>query len=265
MTQNLNSGIEQLNSRRQRRTRQAPPPKHPMKTAVQRESAAAAAEKTGHDATPSPDTTPETRQPAANGVRAPATTEAQPVSEPVRESKPAPAAVQSPSQQRPQPSAVSPAGHELPRLDVDLNDPDAHVVSPTVMSIPDSIVQRFEAERPNAPSHTAIVLNALRQHAHELPTLVLNRRPGPTPGDLFPWREAPGHTGTTTPLPLRIRPTKAELKVMKELVDWSSKRITATRPGARETNRSEMVAAALDAYLPPIHPPSTAGQKKKRK
>lgn len=45
---------------------------------------------------------------------------------------------------------------------------------------------------------------------------------------------------------------------MKTLQDWWTKQIRAQRPGARETNRSEMVAAALDAYLP-----ASAGQGKK--
>ncbi|MBN3459777.1 hypothetical protein JNN96_37735 [Mycobacterium sp. DSM 3803] len=138
----------------------------------------------------------------------------------------------------------------LPDLAIDLNDPDAHIPSPTVMSIPESIVVRFNSARATAPSHTAIVLNALREHAHELPALILARRPGPTPGDLFPWRGAPGKSGTETPLPLRIRPTKAERKVMKVLETWASQQIRLQRPGAPETNRSEMVAAALDAYLP---------------
>jgi hypothetical protein len=45
---------------------------------------------------------------------------------------------------------------------------------------------------------------------------------------------------------------------MKALIEWSSKQIAAQRPGARETNQSEMVAAALDAYLP------ASGSAKKR-
>ncbi|EFG78753.1 hypothetical protein HMPREF0591_1379 [Mycobacterium parascrofulaceum ATCC BAA-614] len=39
---------------------------------------------------------------------------------------------------------------------------------------------------------------------------------------------------------------------MKTLTDWASARIAKQRPGTRETNRSEMVAAALDVFLPPL-------------
>lgn len=163
---------------------------------------------------------------------------------------------------QPPTTQAGPAG--LPDLAIDLNDPDAHIPSPTVMSIPESIVVRFNSARATAPSHTAIVLNALREHAHELPALILARRPGPTPGDLFPWRGAPGKSGTETPLPLRIRPTKAERKVMKVLETWASQQIRLQRPGAPETNRSEMVAAALDAYLPQqqAHPAAKKASKR---
>jgi hypothetical protein len=138
----------------------------------------------------------------------------------------------------------------LPRLDIDLTDPTAHLVSPTVLSVPASIVERFERARTDAPSHTALVLNALRQHVHELPALILARRPGVNPEDLFPWRATPGASTPEIPMPLRIRPTNGELTVMKALIEWASTQIAKQRPGARVTNRSEMVAAALDAYLP---------------
>ncbi len=139
----------------------------------------------------------------------------------------------------------------LPTFDIDPADPTAHIVSPTVLSIPESIQERFKRARHQWPSHTALVLDALRAHVNELPTLILDRRPGLKPGDLFPFRETPGHTTTDTPLPLRIRPTKGELAVMKKLMEWASARLAEQRVGAQETNRSEMVAAALDAFLPP--------------
>lgn len=139
----------------------------------------------------------------------------------------------------------------LPTFDIDPTDPTAHIVSPTVLSMPESIQHRFTDARPKWPSHTALVLDALRAHVHQLPTLILERRPGLNPGDLFPFRETPGHTSADTPLPLRIRPTKGELAVMKKLMEWASAEIAKQRVGAQETNRSEMVAAALDAFLPP--------------
>jgi len=135
---------------------------------------------------------------------------------------------------------------------VDLSDPTAHLVSPTVLSVPASIIERFDQARANAPSHTALVLDALRAHVEQLPALILQRRPAGNPKDLFPWRATPGATSTETPMPLRIRPTNGELSVMKTLTDWASASIAKQRPGARPTNRSEMVAAALDAYLPAL-------------
>lgn len=233
------NGIEALNSRRARRTRQAPAPRHPAAPSAL-SAVPDKAEETTHGPAQQEPTLPEpadAAQPATaanEGASGGATHHGA--------TPPLPAPVEVPTTQ------PGPAG--LPDLAIDLNDPDAHIPSPTVMSIPESIVVRFNSARATAPSHTAIVLNALREHAHELPALILARRPGPTPGDLFPWRGAPGKSGTETPLPLRIRPTKAERKVMKVLETWASHQIRLQRPGAPETNRSEMVAAALDAYLP---------------
>lgn len=265
------SGIDALNNRRTRRTRQAPPPRHPATPtplAVVPDKVDEPAPAPGHE-------TPARPEPVVDTVTKqspqPVEQETKP-HEPTATAAPTSADTPEPVATASAPAPVEPATDEpggelasaddeagkgssttaakLPVLDIDLRDPEAQIVSPTVMSIPESIVARFDKARSKAPSHTAVVLNALRKHAHELPALILARRPGPNPGDLFPWRDAPGDSGTETPLPLRIRPTKAELKVMKTLQDWSTKQIRAQRPGARETNRSEMVAAALDAYLP---------------
>jgi hypothetical protein len=138
----------------------------------------------------------------------------------------------------------------LPPLEIDLADPVAHIVSPTQLSIPASIVARFDQARTSASSHTSLVIDALRAHADKLPALILGRRPGPKEGDLFPFRATAETVVVDTPMPLRIRPTKGELDVMKKLVDWANSRIVQERPGTKPTNRSEMVAAALDAHLP---------------
>lgn len=135
-------------------------------------------------------------------------------------------------------------------MDVNHDDPVAHIVSPTQLSIPASIVARFDKARTNANSHTSLVIDALRAHADRLPDLILSRRPGPKAGDLFPFRATAAAASVETPLPLRIRPTKGELDVMKKLVDWANNCISERRPGSKPTNRSEMVAAALDAHLP---------------
>lgn len=259
------NGIEALNNRRARRTRQAPPSRHPATNptslAVVPDNAAHAAGSAQPDPSPAPAGKPqdaplpaETTQPAAASARGDS-----PDPAPGGPAPSAPVVVEQ-AKSEPQPHASG----DLPELDIDLRDPDAQIVSPTVMSIPESIVARFDKARSQAPSHTAVVLNALRQHAHELPALILARRPAPTPGNLFPWRDAPGGSGSETPLPLRIRPTKAELKVMKALQDWSTTQIRAEfGSSARETNRSEMVAAALDAYLPqPPNPTAKKAQKR---
>ncbi|CAA0126475.1 Uncharacterised protein [Mycolicibacterium vanbaalenii] len=276
------SGIDALNNRRTRRTRQAPPPRHPatstplavvpdkvddpepapvQEASARPEPVVDAADKQ------SPSPVEQETKPQEPGSAAPTSTD---TPQRAAAAPAAPAPVEPAVDEKPRGELASPndkSGQEssttaakLPVLDIDLRDPEAQIVSPTVMSIPESIVARFDKARSKAPSHTAVVLNALRKHAPELPSLILARRPGPNPGDLFPWRDAPGDSGSETPLPLRIRPTKAELKVMKTLQDWSTKQIREQRPGARETNRSEMVAAALDAYLP-----SSAGPGKKQK
>lgn len=257
------NGIDALNNRRARRTRQAPPPRHPAAPA------ALSVVSDTTDGTTEP-LEPKPGQPAAAG-EAPAqpAASAEPqehkagaeaaTGEVTTTTATAPPAV--PVVVQPPTTQAGPAG--LPDLAIDLNDPDAHIPSPTVMSIPESIVVRFNSARATAPSHTAIVLNALREHAHELPALILARRPGPTPGDLFPWRGAPGKSGTETPLPLRIRPTKAERKVMKVLETWASQQIRLQRPGARKpTARKWLQLPSTRTFPssrltpPPRRPPS---------
>lgn len=272
MSDNM-GGMNQLRERKARRSRQAPQPRHPKlptnaltQPEVSYDPSAqqqAAVNTEGHDHPDPVINTP----PEPAGTAPPAT---EPAATPVT-APPEPAAPDGAGDGDQQPDAEAHDGGdpdqdadardgadqdqgdesaELPKLDIDLTDPTAHLVSPTVLSIPASIVKRFEEARADAPSHTSLVLDALRAHVKELPTLILNRRPGGREGDLFPFRGTPGRTSTDTPLPVRIRPTKGELAVMKKLTEWASTRITQERPGTRETNRSEMVAAALDKFLP---------------
>lgn len=199
------NGIEALNNRRARRTRQAPPSRHPATNptslAVVPDNVTDAAGAVQPDSSPARTGKPQdTPPPAETPQPAPAPTRSDtPDTAP---GGPAPAAPVVVEQTKPEPQPQ--VRGSLPELDIDLRDPDAQIVSPTVMSIPESIVARFDKARSQAPSHTAVVLNALRQHAHELPALILARRPAPTPGNLFPWRDAPGGSGSETPLPLRI-------------------------------------------------------------
>lgn len=218
------TGIADLHSRRERRIRKAPPPRHP-KAPIDAGLGASDAVASPPPDLGRPEVTKETSQ------------------------KPQELTAQSPMAL---PMPPAPATTALPRLDIDLTDPAVHVVSGTVLSVPASIMERFELARVTAPSHTAIVLDALRAHAEQLPTLILNRRPAGDPKDLFPGRPTPGAGKAQMFMQLRIRPTNGELRVMKLLADWSSQLIAQQRPGARATNRSEMVSAALDAYLPEI-------------
>jgi hypothetical protein len=137
-----------------------------------------------------------------------------------------------------------------PNLNLNLADPTAMTMAPTVLSVPMSILQRFEAARTGAVSHTALLLDALRKHADELPDLVLARRPGPRPGDLFPYRAQPGENMSDRPGPLRIRPNAGELRIMDALTTWVNGEIRRLRPGGRKVTRSEIAAAALDKFLP---------------
>ncbi len=248
MSDNL-GGIHQLHERRARRTRQAPQPRHPKLGAAEALDQPLTAQDGRSDTTTTTAATPPAPTPSPPPAEPQATAPAE--SQPAAESHDRATAENDAIEDVSHDKADSDPG-AMPTLDIDPDDPTAHIVSPTVLSIPASIVKRFERARAHAPSHTALVLDALRAHAQELPTLILNRRPGPKPGDLCPFREAPGRTSQDTPLPVRIRPTKGELAVMKTLTDWASARIAKQRPGTRETNRSEMVAAALDVFLPPL-------------
>ncbi|GAB4664293.1 hypothetical protein MOKP76_15510 [Mycobacterium avium subsp. hominissuis] len=250
MSSNL-GGIEQLHSRRALRARQAPQPRHPKLGAAaslddQQRPAAHAAEPDATEQTSMPPAAQPSSRPADPSPQTPVNPEAPPAAPATGPGESTVDGAAAAREDRPPTDEPAP----MPQLDIDPADPTAQLVSPTVLSIPASIVKRFERARAHAPSHTALVLDALRAHAHELPDLIISRRPGPKPGDLFPFREAPGRTTQDTPLPVRIRPTKGELAVMKALTDWISATIAKQRPGTRETNRSEMVAAALDAFLP---------------
>jgi hypothetical protein len=236
----LGSGIDELNQRRSgRRHRQAPQPRHPKVSTA----AAPAVVTVDEPALPAePEPRPVAAAPAPKPVAAPPP--------PPAAVAPAPAPATTTEAPSPAPAAQTFKLDSLPALEINEGDPAALIVSPTMLNMPASIMERFELARSKAPSHTAVVLDALRAHVLDLPNLILARRPGAKPGDLFPWRDAPGSGREEPSLPLRIRPTTGELAVMKALVDWSSTNLRALRAGTRATNRSEMVAAALDAYLP---------------
>ena len=119
-------------------------------------------------------------------------------------------------------------------------------VKPTVLSVDESVVHRFEEARKNAASHTGMILKAIEAHYKELPQLIQSRRPKPAEGALFSFRPAPGEVVSERRLPLRIRPLEAELAIIDKLVDQCRIEVDS------EVHRSELVAAALDAYLPKL-------------
>jgi hypothetical protein len=183
--------------------------------------------------------------------------------------EPPPPAPEPPEQRRAPEPEPSPTAREIPRevareiasdtplpaLNVDPDDPANAIPSPTQLSVPTSVMKRFEAARGNATTHTGLVLDALRAKATELPDLVAAARPAPSRDDLFPFRATPTSTRSPDrPVPLRVRPTVGELKVIDGLVDWVNRELVARRPGSRKPSRSEVVTAALNAYLPAAKP-----------
>lgn len=138
-------------------------------------------------------------------------------------------------------SASPPAPLKAPKV---RNEDSTHAVKPTVLSVEESIVHRFEEARKDAPSHTGLILQALEAQYQALPQLIKDRRPKPAEGALFSFRPTPGEAVPERRLPIRIRPLVAELAVIDQLVEQCQSEVDS------EVNRSEMIAAALDAHLP---------------
>lgn len=169
---------------------------------------------------------------------------------------PAGAATPPPAAVAADPVSVPPAGP--PDLSLDMDDSTALTVSPTVLSVPEPLMRRFERARRGADTNTEVVLDALRAHLTELPKLVAQaRRPSTSSGEgePFPWRAstrpARRAAGKVHRVQLPIRPLAGELQVIDRLVEWVQQEIgAASRSLGGKTNRSEVVGAALDAYLP---------------
>jgi hypothetical protein len=147
----------------------------------------------------------------------------------------------------------------MPDLSVDLDDPAALAVSPTVLSVPAPLMARFERARRNSTSNTELVLDALRAHLADLPRLVADaRRPAAVDaGEPFPWRASAqrGKAAKVRRVQLPIRPLAGELQVMDTLVEWVQQQIGAgPRSLGGRITRSEVVVAALDAHLPMDRP-----------
>lgn len=144
-------------------------------------------------------------------------------------------------------------GEGLPVLEVDLSDPASLRAAPTTLNVPASVVERFEAVRSVRTTHAALMLHAVRTEAERLPELVLARRPELLVGDPFPLRPVPGEEHATERAgTLRVRPIRAEVEVLDRLTAWVDAQVQRRRPGGRKVSRSEVVTAALAAYLPPL-------------
>ncbi len=221
------SGVEALRRRRTERTkRQAPSSRHPRPAAVH--------EVLNSENAPYEVSRETTHEIAREIVLPPSQAMSPAIAQPVTRSRP------------------SRSQTPLPSLEVNLSDPTGLMVAATVLSVPGSVMRRFEVARATAASHTGLVLDALRTYANELPDLVLAERPGPRKNDLFPWRPSP-RSGKLAdrPEPLRVRPTVGELGIIDSLVGWVNEELIRRRPGSRRASRSEVVTAALKAYLPP--------------
>ncbi|MBM0235674.1 hypothetical protein JNW91_30255 [Micromonospora sp. STR1_7] len=148
----------------------------------------------------------------------------------------------------------------MPDLSVDLDDPAALAVSPTVLSVPAPLMARFERARRNSSSNTELVLDALRAHLAELPRLVADaRRPAAADAsEPFPWRTSTQRRTAAAKVrrvQLPIRPLAGELQVIDTLVGWVQQQLGAgPRSLGGRITRSEVVVAALDAHLPADRP-----------
>jgi hypothetical protein len=148
----------------------------------------------------------------------------------------------------------------MPDLSVDLDDPAALAVSPTVLSVPAPLMARFERARRTSSSNTELVLDALRAHLAELPRLVADaRRPASTDAsEPFPWRTSAQRRTAAAKVrrvQLPIRPLAGELQVIDTLVGWVQQQLgTGPRSLGGRITRSEVVVAALDAHLPADRP-----------
>ena len=135
----------------------------------------------------------------------------------------------------------------LPDLRIRTDTAAAMAVQPTTMSLPASIMTRFNRARRDGGSHTGLVLDALRATLQQLPGLVIEARPQVQDSDFFPSRVKSARERRE---PLRIRPTAWEMAVVDRIVSWIADYVEERQPGSPRVTRSEVVAAALDAYLP---------------
>lgn len=248
-------GVESLRGRRAARSRRVPPPpRHPR------------ADNATGASSPEPTLAPRTPAPPAPAAP-PSTTTGGTLAQEVSIGRSDTDGVEAPVRERATRAALPVPSREIadevprevarevpgraqvamPDLRIDINVTAALMPKPTVLSMPASVMARFSRVRRDASSHTAVVLDALRATVEDLPDLVDDARPQGRAGDLFPFRATAAKERRD---PLRVRPTVAELAVIDRIVDWVADELGRRRPGSPRVSRSEVVAAALDAYLP---------------
>ncbi|PQM44870.1 hypothetical protein C1Y40_04972 [Mycobacterium talmoniae] len=245
-------GITALRQKKRERTsRQAPPPRHPTGRDIVAEFVAGqAVTAVAHIDEQDPPAPP-----------APAAIPAEPTSDPVESALDEAGSVVDGSQtQAPDPAAKpvrAAAGRRskrpLPDLTIDWTDPLMHVATPTRVSVANSVVRQFKdvADQPGSPPQTELILSAVNDQLHRLPELVLSRRPEEQQQTGFFLRRATVQKPEPW-LPLYMRPIAGEVEALKRIVDWVTEVITDGHPGRRRSNRSEVVTAALAAtYSPP--------------
>lgn len=115
---------------------------------------------------------------------------------------------------------------------------------------------KAEADRPGSPQYTEIMLQAVYDKLAELPELIVARRPKEQQAaGSFPFRRrsAPTPAANTDPkTALYMRPNNGEVELLGRIVKWANLHIKDGHPGRKDTDRSELITAALDATLPQL-------------
>lgn len=227
MSDNGISGIR--NRKQQRASRQAPPPRHPIAATAKadlRRPVEVAESSIG--------------EPEGNSL-ASAEAPSSPAARP--SSTRAATAIGLTSRVKAAPSS------EPPDLTIDWTDASMHVVRPTRISVANSVAARFKAaaDAPQAAPQTELIMDAVEQQLRRLPELVLARRPGSKQPEAGFFLRRGGAANEREPwVSVYLRPNAGEIEALRRIVEWVSAVITA-HPGRKETSRSEVVTAALDA------------------
>ncbi|MFT9634564.1 hypothetical protein ACM0CO_19545 [Mycobacteroides abscessus subsp. abscessus] len=159
------------------------------------------------------------------------------------------------------------APRELPDLELDWTDPLNHIERNTRLSVPNSVVLRFKAvaDLPGSAQYTEIMLQAVFDKLAELPELIVGRRPKEQQvAGSFPFRRRSTPTPAVNTDPktaLYMRPNNGEVELLGRIVKWANMHIKDGHPGRKDTDRSELITAALDATLPQLPAESSSSRR----